>query len=87
MKLLQIMAAKGLVVRDESQRTHIYRSTRSEAQTQRQLVGDLLRRAFGGSASKLVMQVLATKKASADELAEIRKLIESLERERGRGDS
>jgi BlaI family transcriptional regulator, penicillinase repressor len=87
LKLLQIMAAKGLVARDESQRTHIYRSTRSEAQTQRQLIGDLLHRAFGGSASKLVMQALATKKASADELAEIRKLIENLERERGGGDS
>jgi BlaI family transcriptional regulator, penicillinase repressor len=87
LKLLQIMAAKGLVARDESQRTHIYRAARSEAQTQRQLIGDLLHRAFGGSASKLVMQALATKKASADELAEIRKLIESLERERGRGDS
>jgi predicted transcriptional regulator len=80
LKLLQIMAAKGLVARDESQRTHIYQATRSEIQTQRQLIGDLLHRAFGGSASKLVMQALATKKASADELAEIRKLIENLER-------
>jgi BlaI family transcriptional regulator, penicillinase repressor len=87
LKLLQIMAAKGLVVRDESQRTHIYRAARSETQTQRQLIGDLLHRAFGGSASKLVMQALASKKASPDELAEIRTLIENLERERGRGDS
>ena len=87
LKLLQIMAGKGLVVRDESERTHIYRPSRSEAQTQRQLIGDLLRRAFGGSASKLVMQALATRKASAEELAEIRKLIENLERERGGGDS
>jgi len=87
LKLLQIMAAKGLVARDESQRTHIYQATRSEVHTQRQLIGDLLHRAFGGSASKLVMQALATKKASADELAEIRKLIENLERERGGGDA
>jgi BlaI family transcriptional regulator, penicillinase repressor len=87
LKLLQIMIEKGLVARDESQRTHVYRASRSEGQTQRQLVGDLVHRAFGGSASKLVMQALATKKASADELAEIRKLIENLERERKGGDS
>jgi BlaI family transcriptional regulator, penicillinase repressor len=87
LKLLQIMTDKGLVMRDESHRTHVYRVSRSEAQTQRQLVGDLLRRAFGGSATRLVMQALATRKASTEELAEIRKLIESLERERTGGDS
>jgi BlaI family transcriptional regulator, penicillinase repressor len=87
LKLLQIMTDKGLVTRDESRRTHVYRVVRSEAQTQRQLVGDLLRRAFGGSATRLVMQALATRKASAQELAEIRKLIETLERERKGGDS
>jgi BlaI family penicillinase repressor len=87
LKLLQIMTDKGLVVRDESQRTHVYRASRSEAQTQRQLVGDLVRRAFGGSAMKLVMQALASKKSTAVELAEIRKLIEGLERERNGGDS
>ncbi len=85
LKLFQIMIEKGLVVRDESQRTHVYRASRSEGQTQRQLIGDLLHRAFGGSASKLVMQALATRKASADELAEIRTLIEDLERERDGG--
>jgi predicted transcriptional regulator len=87
LKLFQIMMAKGLVVRDESERTHVYRASRSEAQTQRQLINDLLHRAFGGSASKLVMQALATKKASANELAAIRTLIENLERERDGGDS
>jgi BlaI family transcriptional regulator, penicillinase repressor len=87
LKLLQIMTDKGLVVRDESRRTHVYRVSRSEAQTQQQLVGDLLHRAFGGSATRLVMQVLATNKASAEELAEIRRLIETLERERKGGDS
>ena len=50
LKLLQIMTEKGLVVRDESERSHVYRASRSEAQTQKQLVGDLLERAFGGSA-------------------------------------
>jgi BlaI family transcriptional regulator, penicillinase repressor len=87
LKLFQIMMAKGLVVRDESERTHVYRASRSEAQTQRQLINDLLHRAFSGSASKLVMQALATKKASANELAAIRNLIENLERERDGGDS
>ena len=86
LKLLQIMTEKGLVLRDESQRTHVYRASRSEGQTQRQLVGDLVLRAFGGSAIKLVMQAIASKKASAAELAEIRKLIESLEREKKGGD-
>jgi BlaI family transcriptional regulator, penicillinase repressor len=87
LKLLQIMIEKGLVARDDSQRTHVYRASRTEAQTQRQLIGDLVGRAFGGSALQLVMQALATKKASAAELAEIRKLIENLEREQGGGDS
>jgi predicted transcriptional regulator len=83
LKLLQIMTEKGLVLRDESQRSHVYRASRSEARTQEQLVGDLLERAFGGSALKLVMQALASRRASAEELAEIRTLIERLERERG----
>lgn len=72
LKLLQIMTDKGLVRRDESARTHVYRAARSERATQRQLVRDLADRAFGGSAGRLVMQALAAKKASPDELAEIR---------------
>ena len=76
LKLLQIMTEKGLVRRDESDRTHIYQARLTEEQTQRQLVRDLLERAFGGSASKLVMQALAAKRASAEELGEIRKLID-----------
>ena len=79
LKMLQIMTEKGLVRRDESDRTHIYQARLSEEQTQRQLVRDLLDRAFGGSASKLVMQALATKRASAEELSEIRKLIDGRE--------
>lgn len=80
LKFLQIMTEKGLVVRDESQRTHVYRPQISEADTQRQLVGDLLDRAFGGSSQRLVMQVLAAKKASPDDLNQIRKLLDNLER-------
>jgi predicted transcriptional regulator len=76
LKMLQIMTEKGLVRRDESDRTHIYHAKLSEEQTQRQLVRDLLDRAFGGSATKLVMQALAARRATADELREIRKLIE-----------
>ena len=76
LKLLQIMTEKGLVRRDETDRTHIYHAKLSEEQTQRQLVRDLVDRAFGGSASKLVLQALATRRASAEELGEIRKLIE-----------
>jgi predicted transcriptional regulator len=79
LKLLQIMTEKGLVERDESRRTHVYRASRPEEQTQRQLVGDLLERAFGGSAEKLVMQALASKPASAEELAAIRALLDQLE--------
>jgi BlaI family penicillinase repressor len=88
LKLLQIMTEKGLVERDERERTHIYRTRLSEDQTQRQLVRDLLDRAFGGSATKLVMQALATKRASADELRDIRKAIDGarLEKEVRRGE-
>ena len=82
LKMLQIMTEKGLVRRDESDRTHVYFPRLSEGQTQRQLVRDLLDRAFGGSASKLVMQALSSRKASAEELAQIRALLD--ERERGR---
>ena len=82
LKLLQIMTEKGLVERDERERTHVYEAKLSEDQTQRQLVRDLLDRAFGGSAGKLVMQALATKRASADELREIRKVIDGVKGER-----
>lgn len=86
LKLLQIMTDKGLVDRDERDRTHIYRARLSEDQTQRQLVRDLLDRAFGGSAGKLVMQALATKRASADELREIRRALEKAKSTEARDD-
>ena len=82
LKLLQIMTEKGLVERDERDRTHIYRARLSEETTQRQLVRDLVDRAFGGSSSKLVMQALATKRASAEELRDIRKAIDGARTER-----
>jgi predicted transcriptional regulator len=76
LKLIQIMTEKGLVVREEQGRNHIYRATKAEEETQRHLVGDLLDRAFGGSTTKLVMQALASKRASAEELREIRRLVD-----------
>jgi len=79
LKLLQIMMEKGLVNRDERQRTHVYRARLTQDQTQRQLVDDLLDRAFGGSASKLVMQALAARKASETEMAQIQQLLEKIE--------
>ena len=79
LKFMQIMTEKGLVTRDESDRTHVYQARLSEEETQRQLISDLLERAFSGSAKKLVMQALSTKRASAAELAEIRKMLDQLE--------
>ncbi len=80
LKLMQIMTDKGLVERDESNRAHVYRPRISEQRTKGQLVGDLLDRAFGGSTGELVMQALSSRKASEEELAEIRTLLDSLER-------
>ena len=75
LKTLQIMAEKGLVRRDEKQRAHLYRASVPRAATERQLVGHLLRHAFSGSVRNLVLGALAEKKASPEELAEIRRLL------------
>jgi predicted transcriptional regulator len=75
LKLLQIMADKGLVRRDEAARTHVYEAAASEGDTQRQLVGDLLHRAFDGAAGQLVLRALEDGKVTPGELAEIRKLL------------
>jgi predicted transcriptional regulator len=80
LKLMQIMTDKGLLRRDESRRTHVYQAVVSAEETQRQLVGDLLDRAFGGSARQLVLQALSSAKASRDDLAEIRKLLDDMEK-------
>lgn len=76
LKLMQIMTDKGLVTRDESARTHIYEARVSQEQTQRQLLNDLVQRAFGGSAADLVLRALSSHTASDEELREIRKLID-----------
>jgi predicted transcriptional regulator len=82
LKLLQIMTDKGLVVRDETERAHVYEPRISEHRTQRQLLADLADRAFGGSPAKLVMQALAGRKTSAAELSAIRDLLDRLEGEK-----
>ena len=79
LKTMQIMFEKGLLKRDEAERSHVYRASLSEEQTQQQVLGHLLERVFSGSARKLVMQALAVKKATPAELAEIRKLLDELE--------
>jgi BlaI family transcriptional regulator, penicillinase repressor len=79
LKMLQIMTDKSLVSRDESQRAHVYSARLPEAQTQRQLVRDLLERAFDGSAMKLVMHALADRKASPEEIARIREMLDEME--------
>jgi predicted transcriptional regulator len=89
LKLLQIMADKGLVRRDEAARTHVYEAAASEGDTQRQLVGDLLHRAFDGAAGQLVLRALEDGKVTPDELAEIRKLLKKrspLDSARGKGE-
>src|SRR5579871_3382677 len=75
LKLLQIMTGKGLVHRDEKERAHVYQASRPREWTQRQLAGDLLQRAFNGSAKSLVLGALSARKTSKQELAEIRELL------------
>jgi BlaI family penicillinase repressor len=79
LKLMQIMTEKGLVARDESQRPQIYRARYSQQHTQQQLLRNLLDRAFGGSVKALVMQALAAKKSSREELEAMEKLLDRFE--------
>jgi predicted transcriptional regulator len=80
LKMLQIMREKGLVLRDEKQRAHIYRPRESRRAVARRLAGDLLERAFDGSTRQLLLHALEYKKARPEELAEIRRLLDELER-------
>ena len=84
LKFLQIMQAKGLVVRDEAGKAHVYRPKSTQRQTQSRLVGTLLEKAFRGSALSLVQHVLETKPATSEELAEIRRMIDDAEARGGR---
>jgi predicted transcriptional regulator len=82
LKILQIMTEKGLVEREESGKAHIYRAAASQEETQNQLLRDLSQRLFSGSAAQLAMHALAMEPASAEELEEIRNLIEQKRRTR-----
>jgi predicted transcriptional regulator len=81
LKLMQIMTDKGLLRRDDSQFKHVYEPVLTEERAQKQLVGDMLERAFCGSAEKLVLRALSAKKISASELASIRKMLDEFEGE------
>jgi BlaI family transcriptional regulator, penicillinase repressor len=82
LKFLQIMTAKGTVRRNETQRAHVYEACLPAEQTKRQLAGDMLQRVFEGSASQLMMHVLAGRRASREELDELRRLLDEHERSR-----
>jgi predicted transcriptional regulator len=79
LKLMQIMAEKGLLKRDEENRAHVYRPALEREETQGRIVDDLLERVFGGSASALVMRALSRKRTSKKELAEIRRMLDEAE--------
>ncbi|HEV8541076.1 MAG TPA: BlaI/MecI/CopY family transcriptional regulator [Verrucomicrobiae bacterium] len=80
LKLMQIMAEKGLLTRDTNERSHVYHPASAEEQTKKRLVHDFLDKAFRGSAKDLILQALSTRKASREDLAEIRKMIEEIEK-------
>lgn len=80
LKFMQIMAEKGLVRRDEKQRAHVYEAARSREWTQRQLAGDLMERAFSGSAKALLVGALSARKATKAELAALRKLLDEYQK-------
>lgn len=78
-KMLSVMLEKGLVTRDESVRPHVYRAVRSQAATQKRMLRELIDKVYAGSSMSLVLQALSTQKASPDELAEVRRLLDELE--------
>jgi BlaI family transcriptional regulator, penicillinase repressor len=79
LRFLQIMTAKELVIRSDVERGHVYAPAISAERTKKQMVGDLLERAFGGSVRDLVLQALGARKVSAAEVREIRKLLNELD--------
>lgn len=83
LKTMQIMVEKGLLERTDRGRAHVYRPVGAEAAAKRDLVGDLMDRAFGGSAQELVMHALAAKPASSEELAALRRMLDDMEASRG----
>jgi len=81
LKFMQIMTEKGLVRRDESQRAHVYEAVRPREWTQQQLAGELLERAFGGSTKAFLIGALSAKKATKEELADMRRLLDEYRKE------
>lgn len=79
LKTLQIMTEKGLVTREPEGRAHVYRASATQKRATKAFIGELVERVFGGSAQQLVMQALGSRRASKEELKEIRKLIDELE--------
>jgi len=84
LKQMQLMLEKGLLIRSERFRSHVYEAGVPKEQTRKQIAGDLLRRAFDGSAKSLVMGALAAEPTSRQELAEIRKMLEQFAERKGR---
>ena len=80
LKLLQIMAAKGSVRRNEEQRAHVYEAVQPAEKTKRQFAGDVLERVFGGSASQLMLHALAGQRTSRKQLEELRRVLDEYER-------
>lgn len=80
LKFLQIMTEKGLVLRDESSRSHIYRAAAPPEKMQISIVKDLVRKLFAGSTQALIQQALGSGKVTADEISEIRRTLDALER-------
>lgn len=80
LKIMQVMAEKKIVTRDESERSHVYKAAVEEKSIKRRLVSDLLDKAFDGSAAQLVMHALSDKRASAEDLKKIRKLLDESSR-------
>lgn len=81
LKLLQVMHAKGLVVRDDAQRAHVYRAAVSKEHTQKRFLLDLVQRVFDGSSSQLVLHALGSQRSSPEELREIRSLLNKLDKD------
>jgi predicted transcriptional regulator len=85
LKFLQIMAGKGLVVRDESERAHVYAAAEPPETTKRRVAGDLIRKVFAGSASQLVLHALHDNPTSPEDIAEIRAMLDAYEARKGSG--
>jgi predicted transcriptional regulator len=84
LKQMQVMTEKGMLIRSERFGSHVYEAAAPQEQTQKQIAGDLLKRAFGGSARSLMMGALSAQPASREELAEIRKMLDTFVKEKGR---